>query len=192
MAVQEIDVIVVGAGVAGLYALHRMREAGLSVQCIDAAPDIGGTWHWNCYPGARLDSPSYTYQYWFSDEVLNEWEWSERFPAQPEIKRYLKFVADKFNLHPDITLDTRIKSAIWNAEQARWLLTSESGEQWSTRFVISCVGTLSAPNSCGLGSPRVGIDLFATVTTLVISAFFLTLRFLINVHVANHHWRSTG
>lgn len=147
MAVQEIDVIVIGAGVAGLYALHRMREAGLSVQCIDAAPDIGGTWHWNCYPGARLDSPSYTYQYWFSDEVLNEWEWSERFPAQPEIKRYLKFVADKFNLHPDITLDTRIKSAIWNAEQARWLLTSESGEQWSTRFVISCVGMLSAPNA---------------------------------------------
>lgn len=119
-----MDALVVGAGVAGLYQLYRLRELGYSVECVDAAPGIGGTWYWNCYPGARLDSPSYTYQYWFSDELLNEWEWSERFPAQPEIKRYLEFVAAKFDLHKDIRLSTRIKSAHWNEDEKRWLITS--------------------------------------------------------------------
>ena len=147
MTLKKIDALVIGAGVAGLYQLYRLREAGMSVKCIDAAPDIGGTWHWNCYPGARLDSPSYTYQYWFSDELLNEWEWSERFPAQPEIKRYLKFAADKFDLYPDIQLETRIKSAVWDTESSTWLITSEAGEQWQTRFFISCMGMLSAPNA---------------------------------------------
>jgi acetone monooxygenase len=142
-----VDAVVVGAGLAGLYQLYRLREAGLDVACVDAAPDIGGTWHWNCYPGARLDSPSYSYQYWFSEELLNEWEWSERFPTQPEIKRYLKFVADKFDLYRDIQLNTRIESASWNEEEAHWLITSESGEQWQARFFVSCVGMLSAPNA---------------------------------------------
>ncbi len=142
-----LDALVVGAGLAGLYQLYRLREAGLSVACVDAAPDIGGTWHWNCYPGARLDSPSYTYQYWFSEELLNEWEWSERFPTQPEIKRYLKFVADKFGLYPDIQLNTRIASAVWDEDSAHWLIRSESGEQWRVRYFISCVGMLSAPSA---------------------------------------------
>jgi len=144
---RNVDAVVVGAGFAGLYQLYRLREAGLDVVCVDAAPDIGGTWHWNCYPGARLDSPSYSYQYWFSEELFNEWEWSERFPAQPEIKRYLKFVADKFDLYRDIQLNTRIESAVWSEDEATWLITSESGEQWRTRFFISCVGMLSAPNA---------------------------------------------
>jgi acetone monooxygenase len=142
-----VDAVVVGAGLAGLYQLYRLREAGLDVVCVDAAPDIGGTWYWNCYPGARLDSPSYSYQYWFSEELLDEWEWSERFPTQPEIKRYLKFVADKFELYRDIQLDTRIESAVWNENEAYWLITSASGEQWQARFFISCVGMLSAPNA---------------------------------------------
>lgn len=144
---QTVDALIVGAGFAGLYQLYRLREAGLKVYCVDAAPDIGGTWHWNCYPGARLDSPSYTYQYWFSDELLNEWEWSERFPAQPEIKRYLKFAADKFDLQRDIQLNTRIRSAVWNEEAAHWLITSEDGEQWQARYFVSCVGMLSAPTA---------------------------------------------
>lgn len=142
---QTVDAVVVGAGIAGLYQLYRLREMGLDVVCVDAAPDIGGTWHWNCYPGARLDSPSYTYQYWFSDELLNEWEWSERFPAQPEIKRYMKFVAQKFDLEKDIRLNTRIRSAHWSEQEQRWLISDEAGEQWKSRFFVSCVGMLSAP-----------------------------------------------
>ena len=147
MTVKHIDALVIGAGIAGLYQLYRLRQAGLSVLCVDAAPDIGGTWHWNCYPGARLDSPSYTYQYWFSDELLNEWEWSERFPGQPEIKRYLQYVANKFELYPDIQLNTRIKRAAWNGDSNSWHITSEDGEEWQTQFFISCMGMLSAPNA---------------------------------------------
>ena len=147
MTTRQLDALIIGAGVAGLYQLYRLREAGLNVACVDAAPDIGGTWHWNCYPGARLDSPSYTYQYWFSDELLNEWEWSERFPGQPEIKRYLKFAAEKFDLLKDVQLNTRIASAAWNEQQQHWLVTAEDGQTWQTQFFISCMGMLSAPNA---------------------------------------------
>jgi len=145
MQVKTIDALIIGAGIAGLHQLYTLREAGLSVQCVDTAEDIGGTWHWNCYPGARLDSPSYTYQYWFSQELLDEWRWSERFPAQAEIKRYLHFVADKFALREQVQLQTRIASAHWSDEEARWLVTSEAGEQWRARYLISCVGMLSEP-----------------------------------------------
>jgi len=145
MKTTELDALVVGAGIAGLYQLYRLREAGMSVRCVDAADDIGGTWHWNCYPGARVDSPSYTYQYWFSEELLNEWEWSERFVGQPEIKRYLKFVANKFDLNKDIQLNTRIKSARWNADECRWEVIDESGSTWKVKYFISCAGMLSAP-----------------------------------------------
>ena len=96
---QEYDAIVIGAGVSGLYALHKLRELGLSVRVFEAGTDIGGTWYWNRYPGARFDSESYTYQYSFSPELLDEWKWSEHFSAQPEIERYLHFVADKFDLN---------------------------------------------------------------------------------------------
>ncbi len=108
---KNIDAIVVGAGIAGLYAVYRLRELGLEVQAFDAATDIGGTWYWNCYPGARVDSQSYVYQYWFSDELLKEWDWSERFPAQPETERYLRFVADKFSLRKHYKLETRVAHA---------------------------------------------------------------------------------
>ena len=147
MSVTKTDALVIGAGVAGLYQLHRLRQAGYAVTCIDAAPDIGGTWHWNCYPGARLDSPSYTYQYWFSEDIYNEWEWSERFATQPEIKRYFKFVADKLDLWPNIALNTRIKSAIWDATAGEWRVASECGREWRARYLISCVGMLSAPKT---------------------------------------------
>ncbi len=147
MNIIKTDALVIGAGVAGLYQLHRLREAGFHVTCVDAAPDIGGTWHWNCYPGARLDSPSYTYQYWFSEDIYNEWEWSERFARQPEIKRYLKFVANKLDLWPNITLETRIKSAAWDSVNRIWRITSERGQEWHARYLISCMGMLSAPNA---------------------------------------------
>ena len=98
-------------------------------------------------PGARLDSPSYTYQYWFSEDIYNEWEWSERFATQPEIKRYFKFVADKLDLWPNIALNTRIKSAIWDATAGEWRVASECGREWRARYLISCVGMLSAPKT---------------------------------------------
>src|SRR5690606_19599291 len=101
-AIAEYDAVVVGAGIAGLYQLYRLREMGLRVCALDAAADVGGTWYWNCYPGARVDSHSYVYQYWFSEELLQEWDWQERFPAQPETESYLRFVADKFELRKDI------------------------------------------------------------------------------------------
>ena len=99
---QQFDVVVIGAGVSGLYALHKLRECGLSTRVIDAGSDVGGTWYWNRYPGARFDSESYTYQYSFSRELIDEWNWSEHFAAQPEIERYLQHVADKFDLRRDI------------------------------------------------------------------------------------------
>ena len=90
----EYDVVVVGAGFSGLYQVYRLREMGLRVLCLEAAPAVGGTWYWNCYPGARVDSEAKVYQYWFSEELIDEWDWSERFPAQPETERYLNYVAD--------------------------------------------------------------------------------------------------
>ncbi|MEX2480986.1 MAG: NAD(P)/FAD-dependent oxidoreductase [Gammaproteobacteria bacterium] len=141
----EFDAIVVGAGIAGLYQLHRLREMGLSVRAYEAASAVGGTWYWNCYPGARVDSQSYIYQYWFSEELLEEWDWSERFPAQAETERYLNHVADKFDLRKDIQFDTRVAHAKWDEETARWTIETEAGERVTARFFVSCAGMLSAP-----------------------------------------------
>lgn len=139
------DAIVVGAGIAGLYQLYRLREMGLRVRSIEAAPEVGGTWYWNCYPGARVDSQSYSYQYWFSDELIKEWDWSERFPAQAETERYLNFVADKFELRKDINFNTRVTSAEWDATGQCWRVSTDAGDSYTTRFLVSCTGMLSAP-----------------------------------------------
>src|SRR5579862_6205657 len=106
----QVDVIVVGAGFAGLYALYRLRKLGLSVRVFETAEAIGGTWYWNRYPGARCDVPSLEYSYSFSPALEQEWEWSEFFPAQPEIERYLNHVADRFDLRRDIELATRVET----------------------------------------------------------------------------------
>jgi len=143
--VREFDAVVVGAGIAGLYQLHRLREMGLKVLAVDAASEVGGTWYWNRYPGARVDSQSYVYQYWFSDELLQEWDWSERFPAQPETERYLNYVADKFNLREDIQFNTAVKSAHWDPGSSRWLISTDQGDQLSAQYFVSCAGMLSAP-----------------------------------------------
>ncbi|KAA1191857.1 NAD(P)/FAD-dependent oxidoreductase [Pseudohalioglobus sediminis] len=139
------DAVVVGAGIAGLYQLYRLREAGFRVLCLEAAPEVGGTWYWNCYPGARVDSQSYIYQYWFSRELIDEWDWSERFPAQPETERYLNFVADKLALREDIRFNSRVNGANWDADSAQWQISTEQGERLEARFLISCTGMLSAP-----------------------------------------------
>ncbi len=141
----DFDAIVVGAGIAGLYQLYRLREMGLKVRTLDAGTSVGGTWYWNCYPGARVDSQSYVYQYWFSDEIINEWNWSERFPAQPETERYLNFVADKLDLRKDIQFHTRVTSADWDESNQCWHIGTDQGDKISTRYFISCSGMLSAP-----------------------------------------------
>lgn len=141
----ELDAIVVGAGIAGLYQLYRLREMGMKVLGIEAAPEVGGTWYWNCYPGARVDSQSYSYQYWFSEELIREWNWSERFPARAETRRYLNFVADKFELRKDFAFNTRVTAADWIEASQCWQVQTDSGETYTTRFLVSCTGMLSAP-----------------------------------------------
>jgi acetone monooxygenase len=154
---EQYDAIVVGAGFSGLYQVYRLREKGLRVLCLEAAPEVGGTWYWNCYPGARVDSEAQVYQYWFSDELIDEWDWSERFPAQPETERYLNYVADKFALRQHIRFNTRVNSAEWDDAGRRWLVGTEQGERYSCRYLVSCAGVLSAPKAPDIpGAERFG------------------------------------
>jgi cation diffusion facilitator CzcD-associated flavoprotein CzcO len=139
------DAIVIGAGIAGMYQLHRLRELGLSVRVFEAGSGVGGTWYWNRYPGARFDSESYTYGYSFSKAILDEWHWREHFSAQPETLRYLDFVADKLDLRRDIRFNARIASAHYLEAQNHWAVTTEAGERAQAKFLITAVGVLSAP-----------------------------------------------
>jgi acetone monooxygenase len=141
----SVDAIVIGAGFAGLYQLHLLRKQGLDARILDAASGVGGTWYWNRYPGARTDSPSDVYQYLFSDELLAEWDWSERYNPQPETERYLNWVADKLGLRPNITFNTVVTEAHWDEAARRWTVRTDTGETWSARFVVACLGPLSAP-----------------------------------------------
>ncbi len=138
------DAIIIGAGVSGLYQLHRLREAGYSVRLYEAADGVGGTWYWNRYPGCRFDSESYTYAYSFSEELLEEWDWSEHFAGQPETLAYLNHVADKFALREDIQFNTRINSAIYDEDNSSWSVEGENGERASSQFLIMATGILSA------------------------------------------------
>ncbi len=149
----EFDAIVIGAGVAGLYQLYRLRELGLRVRVLEAGSGVGGTWYWNRYPGARFDSESWTYGYSFSKELLQEWDWEEHFAAQPQTERYLNYVADKLDLRRDIQLNSRVTSACYREETRSWLVTLEDGSRHSTRFLITAIGILSAatmPNIPGI------------------------------------------
>jgi len=146
-AVTTYDAVVIGAGVAGLYQLHRLREMGMSVRAYDTASGVGGTWYWNRYPGARFDSQAEVYQYWFSEELYKSWQPSERFPAQPETERWLNYVADKLDLKKDIQFNTRIASAHYDEAQNRWNITTDQGEKVQAQFLIACCGMLSAPLS---------------------------------------------
>ena len=150
---QLLDVVVVGAGFAGLYALHKLRAQGLSVRVIEAAPELGGTWYYNRYPGARCDVESVDYCYSFSDELQQEWNWSEKYATQAEILRYLNWVADKRDLRRDIALDTRVVSAVLDETTLRWAVTTDGGEVLTARFCLMATGPLSAamtPNFDGL------------------------------------------
>ena len=146
-AVQQIDAIIVGAGFSGMYQLLSLRDKlGLSAKVLEAGDGVGGTWSWNRYPGARCDSESHSYMFYFSKELVHEWEWSERYPQQPEILRYLNYVADKFKLRPDIALKTRMQAATYDETTNRWLVTTDQGEQYSAKYLITGVGCLSSAN----------------------------------------------
>ncbi len=145
-ATSKLDAVVIGAGVAGLYQLFRLREQGLNVRAIDAGSSVGGTWYWNRYPGARFDSEGHTYQYLFSEELYKGWSWSERFPGQPEIERWLNYVADRLDLKKDIQFETTVKSAYFDEATQRWLVTTDKGEVIDTQFLVTCCGMLSAPH----------------------------------------------
>src|SRR4030095_10788769 len=142
--VEQFDVIIIGAGVTGLYALYRLRERGLSVRVFEAGSGVGGTWYWNRYPGARFDSESYTYGYSFSEELLQEWDWQEHYAGQPETERYLNYVADKFDLRRDIRCHAHVASVVWNEGADRWQVHLADGHRARAQFVITAVGSLSA------------------------------------------------
>src|SRR4026207_944508 len=139
------DVIIIGAGISGMYQLHRLRGLGLRARIFEAGDGVGGTWYWNRYPGARFDSESWTYGYPFSDEILREWEWSEHFAAQPETLRYCNFVADKLDLRRDIEFNCRGRPATYDEAAGQWEIESEDGRRARARFLITAIGPLSAP-----------------------------------------------
>ncbi|HXH82782.1 MAG TPA: NAD(P)/FAD-dependent oxidoreductase [Candidatus Tectomicrobia bacterium] len=142
--IRQVDAVVVGAGFAGLYMLHRLRGLGLSTQVYEAGDGIGGTWYWNRYPGARCDVESLDYSYSFSDELQQEWRWTERYASQPEILRYIEHVADRFDLRGHIQLGTRVTAATFAEGPARWLVETDRGDRVSAQFCIMATGCLSA------------------------------------------------
>src|SRR5262245_39079797 len=133
----DADVVVVGAGFAGLYMLHRLRQAGFTAQVLEAGGGVGGTWYWNRYPGARCDVPSLEYSYGFDEDLQQDWDWTERYASQPEILRYLEHVADRFDLRRDIRVDTRVTAADFDEATATWTVTTEAGDQLTARFVVA-------------------------------------------------------
>ncbi len=143
---QDFDICVVGAGFAGMYSIVRARQLGMSVRVFEAGSDVGGTWYWNRYPGARCDIESVEYSYSFDDALQQEWEWSERYAAQPEILAYARHVADRFDLRRDISFGTRVLSAHFDENCDTWLVTTDSGNPVRARFVVFATGCLSSAN----------------------------------------------
>ena len=154
---RAFDAVVVGAGFAGVYMLHRLRSSGFSVRAFEAGAGIGGTWFWNRYPGARCDAPSMEYSYQFSEELQQEWDWSERYATQPELLRYIDHVADRFELRPYIQLNTRVDAAVFDEGAGRWSIETSDGARVSARYCIMATGNLSATNT-----PQIdGLETFA-------------------------------
>jgi len=153
----EVDVVVIGAGFAGLAMANRLQENGFSMQGFEAGGDVGGTWYWNRYPGARCDVESMEYSYRFSEELQQQWDWSERYAAQPEILRYANHVADRFDLRRHFRFNTRVESAVFDEASARWIVFTSDGGRTIARFLVTAVGCLSAsnlPDIAGLDSFR--------------------------------------
>lgn len=159
----SVDALVVGAGFGGMYMLHRLRQDGLSVQVIEAGSDVGGTWYWNRYPGARCDVPSMEYSYSFDEDLQQEWEWSERYSAQPEILTYANHVADRFDLRKNILFDSRVTAAHFNDSDKRWEVSTDSGQSFTSQFLVLATGMLSSANTPQFeGLSDFGGDLYHT------------------------------
>ena len=142
--VQVYDAVIIGAGISGLYQLHRLRELGMHVRVLEAGTDVGGTWYWNRYPGARFDSESWSYGFAFSEELLQEWNWREHFSAQPDTLAYVRYAADKFDFRRDIDFECDVVSAHWQEDARRWLVTTEDGRRYAGTLLITAIGVLSA------------------------------------------------
>jgi cation diffusion facilitator CzcD-associated flavoprotein CzcO len=144
----DVDAVIIGAGFSGLYMLHRLRNTtGLTARVFEAGGGVGGTWYWNRYPGARSDSDIYVYGFTSDEDLWREWEWSERYPEQHEIRAYLELVAQRFDLYRDITFDTRITGASFDEARNTWAVTTDAGETVSARYLVTAVGALSASNT---------------------------------------------
>ena len=140
----EFDAIIIGAGISGMFMLYRLRELGMAARVFEAGTNLGGTWYWNRYPGARFDSESWTYGYSFSKELMQEWDWKEHFSPQPDTLEYLNYVADKFDLRRDMQFCSTVKAAHWDDAASAWIVTLESGQQAQSRFLCTAIGILSA------------------------------------------------
>lgn len=141
----EYDVLIIGAGLSGIYSLYKMRELGLKARVLEAGSGEGGTWYWNRYPGCRFDSESYSYHFTFSQEVLDEWNWSEHFAPAYETLEYARYLSKKFDLTKDMQFDTRVKTAYWQDSSRQWRLTDERGAVYMSRFLITAMGILNDP-----------------------------------------------
>jgi cation diffusion facilitator CzcD-associated flavoprotein CzcO len=141
----DLDMVIVGAGITGIYQLHRALESGLTATLVEAGDGVGGTWYWNRYPGARFDSESYTYGYVFSKELFDEWEWSEHFAEQPETERYLNHVVDRFGLREHMRFGARVTSATWDDADARWSVVTDNAGIYKATFLVAATGVLSVP-----------------------------------------------
>jgi len=153
----DVDVVVVGAGIAGLYLVYRLSRAGYRLRVFEAADDLGGTWHWNRYPGARVDVPSIDYMYSFDPDWQRDWQWSEKYATQPEILRYLNHVADKHDLRRHIIFSTRVQRARWDDDASLWHVRTDAGDEVTCRFVVMATGCLSVPKQAEIA----GLDRFA-------------------------------
>ncbi|MGE0821981.1 MAG: flavin-containing monooxygenase [Candidatus Binatia bacterium] len=143
----QFDAVIVGAGFAGMYMLHKLRGLGFTTKVYEAGSDVGGTWYWNRYPGARCDVPSLQYSYQFSEELQQEWQWTEKYSTQPEILRYANHVADRFDLRKDMQFNTRVESVIFNEATSTWTITTDRGDRVSAKFCIMATGCLSSQNT---------------------------------------------
>ena len=153
----DCDVVVVGSGFAGIYALWQARQRGFSVRGFERASDVGGTWYWNTYPGARCDVESYNYAYFFDNDIVRDWNWSDACAGQEEIQRYLRFVAERCDVLKDITFDTKVLSARFEEGSGLWSLRTSAGETVVCRYAILAIGALSDPKAPDIQ----GVDDFA-------------------------------
>ncbi|MGH2897765.1 MAG: flavin-containing monooxygenase, partial [Solirubrobacteraceae bacterium] len=161
--VDEADVVVVGAGFAGLYMLHRLRQLGFSTRVLETADDVGGTWFWNRYPGARCDIPTTDYTYSFDPELEAAWSWTEKYATQPEILRYARFVAERYDLRRDIDFGTRVEGARWDDADQHWHLRTSDGGSIRCRYYVMATGCLSQPKVIDIaGAERFGGEVYYT------------------------------